>query len=73
MSEETNRRYVRQLFNRMTRANAGCFMCSRCHRIDDRIRRLQDMARRLLDQQTLDGIADLVRELEAEKAGLHPQ
>jgi hypothetical protein len=31
------------------------------------------MARRLLDQQTLDGIADLVRELEAEKAGLHPQ
>jgi hypothetical protein len=29
------------------------------------------MARRILDQQTLDGIAHLIADLEAEKAVLH--
>ena len=49
------------------------FMCRHCNEIDARIKRLQDIARRMLDQQTLDGIASLVAELEAQRASLHPE
>jgi hypothetical protein len=48
-------------------------MCSQCDEADVKIKRLQDIARRMLDKQTLDGIADLVKELEAEKAARHPE
>jgi len=48
-------------------------MCSQCDEIDVKVKRLRDMARRLLDQQTLDGIAKLIAELEARKAALHPE
>jgi hypothetical protein len=48
------------------------FMCSHCDQIDAKIKRLQALARRMLDQQTLDGIAELIAELEAQKAALHP-
>jgi hypothetical protein len=34
---------------------------------------LRVIARRILDQQTLDGIAELIAELEAEEAALHPK
>jgi hypothetical protein len=42
-------------------------MCSQCDETDVKIKRLQVIARRILDQQTFDGIADLVKALEAEK------
>ena len=48
-------------------------MCSRCDAIDARVKRLRDVARRLLDPQTLEGIAGLIADLEAEKANLHPE
>lgn len=48
-------------------------MCSQCEEIDAKIKRLRDIATRLLDQQTLEGIAGLVAELEAQKAALHPE
>jgi hypothetical protein len=48
-------------------------MCSRCNEIDAKINRLRDVARRMLDQQTLNGIARLIAELEAQKAALHPK
>jgi hypothetical protein len=48
-------------------------MCGQCDQIDIKIKRLQVIARRILDQQTLDGIAELIAELEAEKAALHPK
>lgn len=48
-------------------------MCSKCDEIDDKIRRLRNLGRGMLDPQTLNGIADLVAELEAEKAALHPE
>jgi hypothetical protein len=48
-------------------------MCSQCDEIDVKIKRLQVMASRILDQPTLDGIARLIRELEAQKAALHPE
>ena len=49
------------------------FMCNQCSEIDGQIKRLRDIARRMLDQQTLDGIAALVSELEVKKAALHPE
>ena len=48
-------------------------MCEKCVEIDVKIRRMREIALRLLDQQTLDGIAALVKELEAPKAALHPE
>lgn len=48
-------------------------MCSRCEKIDAKIKRLRDIAARMTDQQTLDGIEQLVADLEAQKAALHPQ
>lgn len=54
-----------------TRANAGWFMCSQSTEIDVKIERLRELGRQVLDQQTLDGIAELIRELQAKKAALH--
>ena len=48
-------------------------MCSECIQIDRKIERLRTLALRLSDQQTLNGIADLIAELEAKKLALHPQ
>jgi hypothetical protein len=49
------------------------FMCSECIQIDRKIEHLRTLALRLSDQQTLNGIADLIAELEAKKLALHPQ
>jgi hypothetical protein len=56
-----------------TRANAGQLMCSQCDQIDLQIRRLQNIAFRILDQRTRDAIAALIAELETKKAELHPE
>jgi hypothetical protein len=48
-------------------------MCRQCDQIDIKIERLQNIAYRILDQQTLDAIAALIVELEAKKAKLHPE
>lgn len=48
-------------------------MCSQCDQIDIKIRRLQNIAYRILDQQTRDAIAALIAELETKKAELHPE
>jgi len=48
-------------------------MCGQCDQVDIKIKRLQVISRRILDQQTLDGIAELIVELEAEKAAVHPE
>jgi uncharacterized membrane protein YukC len=47
-------------------------MCSQCDQINAKIERLQALASKVLDQQTLDGIAELIRELGDQKAALHP-
>ena len=49
------------------------FMCSDCIQIDRKIEHLRTLALRVSDQQTLNGIADLIAELEAKKVALHPQ
>ena len=48
-------------------------MCDKCDDIDVKIQHLRDIALRMLDQQTLDGIATLIAELERQKATLHPE
>jgi urease gamma subunit len=46
-------------------------MCEKCDQIAKKTERLQELARLILDQQMLKGIADLLAELEVEKATLH--
>ena len=48
-------------------------MCSQCNEIDVKIEHLRQLSSRMLDQQTLDGIAKLIMELEAKKAVLHAE
>jgi hypothetical protein len=48
-------------------------MCDNCDEIDVKILHLRDVARRIIDQQTLDGIDKLIAELDAQKAALHPE
>ena len=47
-------------------------MCDKCTELDEKIGHLKDLATRVLDQMTTDGIADLVRELRDKKKKLHP-
>ena len=48
-------------------------MCEKCKVIDDRIARYRDLSHRISDQKTLDGLADLIKKLEAEKKELHSE
>jgi hypothetical protein len=45
-------------------------MCKKCDEIDRRIAHYNDMAVRITDQQTLDGIASLIKDLTSIKAAL---
>ena len=45
----------------------------KCVEIDRKIWHFKDLAKRLQDQQTLDGIAAMIAELEAQKVDLHPE
>ena len=46
-------------------------MCSKCDERDAKIKRLEDLARRMLDPQTQKGISELIAELNAQKDALH--
>jgi hypothetical protein len=48
-------------------------MCDKCKPIDEQIARYLQLRGRITDQQTLDGIAELIRELEAQKKVFHPE
>jgi hypothetical protein len=47
-------------------------MCDKCIEIDKKIGHLRDLATRVLDQTTTDGIAKLIEELLDQKLKLHP-
>ena len=51
-----------------TGANA---MCEKCDEIDQRIAHYRELAKRVIDQQTLDGIARLIAGMTGEKASFH--
>jgi hypothetical protein len=48
-------------------------MCDKCDEIDRKIAHFKDLAGRIFDQQTLNAIAALIAEQEAQKAALHPE
>jgi hypothetical protein len=48
-------------------------MCEKCAELDSKIEHYQYMASRITDQQTLDGIKELIERVQAEKAALHPE
>ena len=48
-------------------------MCDKCTELDRRIGHLKDLATRVLDQMTTDGIAKLIQELLDQKAMLHSE
>ena len=48
-------------------------MCEKCVEIDTTIKRYQGIRSRISDQFTVDRIKELIAELEAQKAALHPR
>jgi hypothetical protein len=48
-------------------------MCDKCKKMDGRIDHYRTLASSITDQQTIDGINRLIRELEARKKTLHPE
>ena len=48
-------------------------MCKKCTELDDKIAHYKRISTYITDQLTMDGIAGLIRKLEAEKAALHPE
>jgi hypothetical protein len=48
-------------------------MCEKCVELDAKIDRYKQMARMITDQRTLDGIAKIIEEANAEKGALHPE
>jgi hypothetical protein len=47
-------------------------MCEKCAELDRRIDRYRRIASSITDQLTVDGISQLIKDLAAEKAKLHP-
>jgi hypothetical protein len=48
-------------------------MCDKCAEFDFKIAHYRQMATRLTDELTRDGIAGLIKELANAKAALHPE
>jgi hypothetical protein len=48
-------------------------MCEKCFEIDERIERYQRLSSRITDQPTLDGIKELIEQMQVQKAALHPE
>jgi hypothetical protein len=63
----------------LTRSNwlrprdAGLGMCEKCAEIDKKIEHYKNLSFLITDQRTLDGIKQLIGQLEAEKAAMHPE
>jgi hypothetical protein len=59
-------------FRRGELAQCGCGMCARCVEITRKIDRYRQLASSLTDQLTIERIKELIEDLAAEKARLHP-
>jgi len=55
------------------RMRTGCQMCEKCVELDGKIEHYQRMSDRITDQPTLDGIKELIEQMKALKAALHPE
>jgi hypothetical protein len=48
-------------------------MCEKCNEIDKTIERYRNLQRTILDQVTVDRAKELILDLQAQKAALHPE
>ena len=48
-------------------------MCEKCVEIDKTIERYRQIERSIMDQLTVDRTKELIADLEAQKAALHPE
>jgi len=48
-------------------------MCDSCIKIDDLIERCQNLQRSIDDEATVEGVGEMIADLEALKAALHPE
>ena len=48
-------------------------MCERCAQLDKKIAQYERIAASILDRTTVDGITELIAQMKAEKATLHPK
>jgi hypothetical protein len=51
----------------------GILMCGKCDEIDEKIAHYNRLLSGITDRIARDGIASLIEEMNAEKAGLHPK
>ena len=51
----------------------GPGMCEKCDEIEKKIERYRQIERSIMDQLTVDRTKELIAELEAKKAALHPE
>jgi hypothetical protein len=50
----------------------GVPMCEKCVELDSKIEHYQRLSSGITDQCTLDGIEELIEQMKAQKAALHP-
>jgi hypothetical protein len=48
-------------------------MCDRCAELDEKIEQFRKLASGISDRLTIEGIADRIKAMEAQKAQLHPE
>ena len=48
-------------------------MCDKCIELDGKIEHYQRMASRITDPDLLDGVQNLIEQMKAQKAALHPE
>jgi hypothetical protein len=68
----TGRRWQRDKFALPPFTDRERFMCEKCAQLDERIVHCKALSTQTTDQLTLDGIAILVGQYEAQKRELHP-
>ena len=54
-------------------ANAEPEMCDNCVELDRKLARYERLSKSISDQLTIDRINELVKQIKAQKAALHPQ
>jgi hypothetical protein len=57
----------------MITANAEPEMCDKCVELDGKIAHYERLSKSISDQLTIDRINELVKQIKAQKAALHPE
>jgi hypothetical protein len=72
--EVMNKRAVAASYKQgpMITANAEPEMCDRCVELDGKIAHYERLCNSISDQLTIDRIKELVKQIKAQKAALHP-